>query len=202
MGSLVFGVGQRGSTGGRRARRMRDALVIAQVAMAAILLVASGLMIRSFQQLARVNVGFQPDNVLTFRIALPSASYRTPADVARFHTALLQRIRALPGVRAVGATGDLPLTGGAPADPLRVDGVEPGANTLPHLAEMRMATPGYFEAMGIPVRAGRALTIDDSERRSGGVVVTEAIVRSAMAGRDPIGVRVAHGLAGVRGERP
>ncbi|MDQ6831603.1 MAG: ABC transporter permease, partial [Gemmatimonadota bacterium] len=199
---LVFGVGERGATGGRGARRVRDSLVVAQVAMAAMLLVASGLMIRSFQQLARVEIGIQPDNVLTFRIALPSASYRTPADVARFHTTLLQRIRALPDVRAAGATGELPLTGGAPADPLRVDGIVVGAKTLPPLAEMRMATPGYFEAMGIPMRAGRAIRIDDSERQTGAVVITEAIVRSGMAGRDPIGARVAHGLEGVRGERP
>jgi hypothetical protein len=76
-----------------------------------------------------------------------------------------------------------------------------GAKTLPPAAEMRGATPGYFEALGIPLRRGRLLSDDDSERASGAVVMTDAAVRKTMQGREPLGVRVAHGFAGVQGER-
>lgn len=201
-GSLVFGLGARGGTTDMGGLRMRHALVIAQVAMAAMLLVVCGLMVRTAKNLTRVDLGFHPDSVLTFRIALPDPSYPTAKDVARFHNAMLERIRSLPGVVAAGATGELPLTGaGIPGDPLRTDRVTGGAETLPPGAEMRGATPGYFEAMGIPLRRGRLLLDDDSEQASGAVLITDAAVRKTMQGRDPIGVRVAHGFAGVKGER-
>ena len=202
-GSLAFGLGSRGGTADARGLRMRHLLVIAQVAMAAMLLVVCGLMVRTARNLTRVDVGFRPDSVLTFRIALPEASYPTAKDVARFHDALLDRIRRVPGVVAAGATSDLPLIGtDAPGDPLRTDRETGGANKLPPGAEMRAATPGYFEALGIPLRRGRLLRDDDSEQPSGAVLVTDAAVRKTMQGREPIGVRVAHGLAGVEGERP
>lgn len=201
-GSLVFGLGARGGTTDMGGLRMRHALVIAQVAMAAMLLVVCGLMVRTAKNLTRVDLGFHPDSVLTFRIALPSASYPTAKDVARFHNVMLERIRGLPGVVAAGATSELPLTGtGSPGDPLRTDRVTGGAETLPPGSEMRGATPGYFEAMGIPLRRGRLLLDDDSEQASGAVLITDAAVRKTMQGRDPIGVRVAHGFAGVKGER-
>ncbi len=201
--SLVLAGGQRSATSDRGARRLRHVLVVSQVAMATVLLVASGLMVRSVQKLSQVDIGFIPDGVLTFRVALPSAEYPTAERVARFHGALLARIRALPDVRAVGATTDLPLTGAnAYADPLRADRAAPSAKTIPRLAEMRVATPGYFEAMGIPLRRGRALRETDTDQRSGAVVVSDAVVRTIVTEGDPIGARVAHGLAGVRGERP
>jgi putative ABC transport system permease protein len=202
-GALLLNLGARGGTTDAGGLRMRHALVIAQVAMAAVLLVVCGLMVRTAQNLTRVEVGFRADSVLTFHLALPETSYPTAADVARFHNAMLEQIRRLPGVVAAGATSDLPLAGTiAPGDPLRTDIVRAGANTLPPGAEMRVATPGYFEAMGIPLRRGRVLRDDDSEPPSGAVIVTDAVVRKTMQGREPIGVRVAHGLAGAQGERP
>jgi putative ABC transport system permease protein len=201
-GSLVFGLGARGGTTNVGGLRMRHTLVIAQVAMAAMLLIVCGLMVRTARNLTRVDVGFSSDSVLTFRIALPDASYPTANDVAHFHSALLEQIRSLPGVVAAGATSDLPLAGsGVPGDPLRTDMVRGGASTLPPGAEMRVATSGYFEALGIPLRRGRLLRDDDIAPASGAVVVTDAVVRKTMQGREPIGVRVAHGLAGVEGER-
>jgi putative ABC transport system permease protein len=201
-GSLVFGLGSRGGTTDAGGLRMRNVLVIAQVAMAAMLLVVCGLMVRTARNLTRVDVGFRPDSVLTFRIALPELSYPTAKDVAHFHDALLDRIRRMPGVVAAGATSDLPLIGtDAPGDPLRTDRESGGPETLPPGAEMRAATPGYFEALGIPLRRGRLLRDDDSEQPSGAVLVTDATVRKTMQGREPIGVRVAHGLAGIQGAR-
>ena len=167
-GSLVLGFGSRGGTTDAGGLRMRHALVIAQVAMASMLLVVCGLMVRTAQNLTRVDIGFRPDSVLTFRIALPEMSYATAKDVAHFHNAVLARIREFPGVIAAGATSDLPLIDPGPAgDVLRTDRVAGGPLTLPSAAEMRAATPGYFEAMGIPLHRGRLLRDDDSENAIG-----------------------------------
>ena len=114
--------GDRSATVDRRSGRMRQSLVIAQVAMATVLLVASGLVLRSFLRLRAVDPGFRADGVITFRIALPHSRYDTP-DVARFHYAMLDRIRGLPGVTAAGATGRLPLAGTTTEmDVLRLEG--------------------------------------------------------------------------------
>ena len=191
------------TTDGRGRVRLRHVLVVGQVAMAAVLLVGSGLMLRSFGKLRAVDPGFVPGGVLTFRLALPVSRRERPQEVARFHDALLERVRALPGVRAAGATGKLPLAGASTlADPLRVAGVAVPAGQLPPLVEMRVATPGYFEAMGIPVVAGRGFERADWERVSGAVVVSARVARQMMAGREPVGARVAHGLAGMQGEKP
>ncbi len=198
-------LGARGDTTDARGLRIRHALVVAQVAMAAMLLVVCGLMVRTAKNLARVDAGFRPDSVLTFRIALSDLSYPKSGDVVRFHQAMLARIRALPGVIAAGATSDLPLASdGVPGDPLRTDHDAPSANILHAAAEMRVATPGYFETMGIPLRRGRLLADgdNDSERPSGAVLVTDAVVQKVMVAREPIGTRVAHGLAGGADARP
>jgi predicted permease len=202
--SAVFGGASedRTSTTSRTSGRLRQLLVGAQVAMATVLLVGSGLVLRSFEKLRAVDPGFRADGVITFRIALPSSRYRTSQDVARFHYEMLDRIRSLPSVAAAGATGRLPLAGvTVEADPVRLEGRVFGPNTLPPLAEMRVATPGYFEAMGIPKISGRTLERSDTEQGTGAVLVTETLVRKLMETRNPIGARVAHGLAGVRGER-
>jgi len=193
----------RSATADRRSGRMRQLLVAAQVAMATVLLAASGLVLRSFQKLREVDPGFRPDGVVTFRIAVPHSRYSTPVAVAQFHYTLLDRIRAMPGVSAAGATGRLPLAGTTiEMDPLRLEGRVFPPNTIPPIAEMRVATPGYFEAMGIPLIAGRALERSDTDRPTGAVLVTESIVRKLMETREPVGARVAHGFAGVRGEQP
>jgi predicted permease len=193
----------RSSTTDRHSGRLRQTLVVAQVAMATVLLVGSGLVLRSFQKLRSVSLGFRPDGVVTFRIALPESRYPTSESVARFHYAMLDRIRAVPGVEVAGATGQLPLTPTfSEIDPLRMDGVAPPPNALPPMAEMRVATPGYFEAMGTPVLEGRTLERSDTDRRTGAVLVTQSIVRKVMQGRPAIGARVAHGLASVSNTRP
>ena len=200
--TMLRGAG-RSATNDRRSGRIRQSLVVAQVAMATVLLVASGLILRSFQKLRAVDPGFRAEGAMSFRLALPRSRYPTPAAVAQFHYTLLDRIRGLPGVTAAGATGRLPLAGvQGEIDPLRLEGRAFPPNTLPPLAEMRVATPGYFEAMGIPLRNGRLLERSDTERPTDAVVVSESVVRKLMESRDPIGARVAHGLAGVRGEQP
>ena len=201
--STMLRDGGRAATSDRRSARLRQVLVATQVAMATVLLVGSGLVLRSFQKLRAVDPGFRPEGVITFRIALPRSGYASAEDVARFHYSMLDRIRSLPAVAAAGATGRLPLAGvDVEWDPLRVEGRTFPPNTLPPLVEMRVATPGYFEAMGIPKVAGRVLERSDAEQVTGAVLITEAVVRKLMESREPIGARVAHGLPGVRGEKP
>jgi len=195
--------GDRAATIDRHSDRLRQTLVVAQVAMATVLLVGSGLVLRSFQKLRHVDIGFRPAGVVTFRIALPWSRYQTSESVAQFHYTMLDRIRAVPGVEVAGATGQLPLSPSfSDFDPLRMEGVTPPPDVLPPLAEMRVATPGYFEAMGIPVVAGRPLERSDTDRITGAVLVTQSIVRKVMQGRPPIGAHVAHGMPKVSNERP
>jgi predicted permease len=123
--------------------------------------------------------------------------------VAAFHYTRLDRLRALPGVTAAGATNRLPLTTQSmEADPVRVDGRTIPEGTIPPLAEMRFATPGYFEAMGIPIARGRTFDRTDTDRITGGVIVTGAVVNKLLDAHEPIGARIAHGLAGVHGQKP
>jgi putative ABC transport system permease protein len=198
----MLGGSDRSGTTDRRSGRLRQMMVVAQVAMATILLVGSGLVLRSFQRLRAVDPGFRADSVMTFRIALPLARYEESQAVARFHSTMLDRIRALPGVEVAGATGLLPLSGYISLiDPLRVDGRPFPPGVMPPLVEMRVATPGYFEAMGIPLKDGRLLQRSDAEQRSGAVLVSEAVARKVVAPRQAIGARIAHGLGGVPGER-
>ena len=198
----MLGGSDRSGTTDRRSGRLRQLLVVTQVAMATVLLVGSGLVLRSFQKLRDVNPGFRADSVFTFRIALPRSRYSTSQAVATFHYTMLDRVRALPGVQSAGATGYLPLAGySSLMDPLRLDGHPLPPGVLPPLAEFRVATPGYFETMGIPLIAGRLLDRSDTDRISGAVLVSETVVRKVMDGREPIGARIAHGLGGVSGER-
>ena len=199
----VFRSDSRTATGDHGRARMRQVLIASQIAMATVLLVGSGLVLRSFAKLRAVDPGFRSAGVMTFRVSLPTARYRTPADVARFHYALLDRIRALPGVVAAGATNRLPLTGeSTEADPVRIEGRSFSTSHMPPIAEMRAATPGYFEAMGIQRIDGRTFEHVDTDVPSGGVIVTSRVVKKLMEDRPAVGARIAHGFADVRGAKP
>ena len=198
----VFRGDSRTSTGDHARRRARQLLLAAQIGMATVLLIGSGLVLRSFAKLRAVDPGFRSNDVLTFRVSLPLARYKTPADVARFHYALLDRVHALPGVTAAGATNRLPLSGpSTEADPVRVEGRTFTASGMPPLAEMRAATPGYFEAMGIPRLAGRSFEHGDTEV-PGAVIITGRLAKKLFDDRVAVGGRVAHGLADVRDMKP
>jgi predicted permease len=186
--------GTRGTTTSRQGNRIRSLLVASQVAFALVLLVGSGLTLRSFRAVQAVDPGYDGSDVLTFELALPPASYADVGVRARFHSELLDRIEAIPGVQVAGVVSHLPLWGFGGLDPLLVEGDAIDPDEIPPIVEMRAATPGYFEALGIPLRSGRMLDATDVEARTGAVLVSERIIEAFFDGKDPLGRQVAQGI--------
>ena len=182
--------GGRGGTGARAARA-RGVLVVAEVALAIVLLTGAGLMIRSFAQLASVGPGFDTTRVLTFSVALPRVQYGQEGQARRFFDQLHERLRAQPSVSAVGAVSFLPLTGPASATSYQAEGqpvLEAGAMPV---TEVRLISGDYFAAMGIPLKAGRLFNSDETRETRRTVVISESMAKQAFPGVDPIGRRLA-----------
>lgn len=137
--------------------RTRAALVVREVALAALILAGGGLLLRSFQTLLQAEPGFRPEGVLTAAIALPGARYAGPERLRLAVERIEERFRAIPGVRAVGATTHLPLSGTDSRRGIAVEGREPAPGE-PTRAHWRIVTPGYFAAMGLQLVAGRTFT--------------------------------------------
>jgi putative ABC transport system permease protein len=188
--------GGRGATAGRRRHLARSLLVVFQVALALVLLVTSGLLVRSFAALRGVDPGFDPRGVLTLRLALPRAGYPDPAAGARFYGELLARVRALPGVEAAGAVQDLPLGGSQSRQGTAVEDFPRAPDELPFLFPYTVASPGYFAALGIPLVAGRTFERADYEQPSGAVVVSAALAARLWPGGSALGKRLRPGDAG------
>ncbi len=167
--------GGRGGSGGARPR-VRGTLVAAQIALTMVLLVAAGLMTRSLTRLLRVDAGFDAEHVLTARVALAGAVYDSADTQRRFFEQLIGRVRALPGVRVVGAVANLPLAGGG-TNTFRIEGrPAPDAATRPE-ATMRGVAGDYFRAMGIRVLAGRVFTDTDRATTTPVLVVSAGLAR-------------------------
>lgn len=156
----------RANTGGRRAVRLRDALVVGQVALALMLLVGAGLLVSSFHRLGQVDLGFRTEGVTTFRVNLPAARYDADGR-ARFHTALSERLRAIPGVTAAGAVSRLPGTGTYHSWGSRPLSGPLAGTTEWFGAEQRVVAGAYFEAAGIHVLEGRLFSDLRVEGRAG-----------------------------------
>jgi putative ABC transport system permease protein len=180
--------GSRAQTAGRAGRRTRDWLIGAEVALSIVLLVAAGLLLRSFLALQRVDVGFARSEVLTMQVAVPTASYEEGEQIP-FYSGLIERVRALPGVEEAGAVNILPLSGNYDSRGIQIeDRPEPPGRA--HSVQSRSVTPGYFRAMGIPLLRGRPF---DDRDRSGAplvVIVSDAMARRYWPGQNAIGKRI------------
>ena len=181
----------RANTATRQRHAVRHLLLGAQVAMALMLLVASGLMVRSVQNLRAIDPGFNPDSTLTFSIGLPNDQYRSLDAAMIAHHAIVDRLKTVPGVVAAAGTTCLPLSMGCNGNTLRVEGEEYPAGTLPPLALFRGITGGYFETMGMRILRGRSIDRRDVDRQEPVAVISQALAKSAFKGADPIGRRVA-----------
>ena len=175
--------GSRSSTGGQRGIRARELLVGGQVALALVLLVGSGLMLRSFSALRGVDPGFQAEDVLTFRVSLPSSSYGSPEEIASLHQRFLERLRGLPGVQEAGAVSQLPVTGMSGINGFYEVSDPPANDEMAPVLETRSATPGFFEALGIPVLRGRSPRWGDGADGRSVMVISEKAAEILLAGR-------------------
>ena len=169
---------------------LRSMLVVAEVALALVLLIGAGLMLKSFRRWIAVDPGFRAERVLTFGVSLPNATYGKPEQQIAFFDRLRQGIAALPGVEAVGGNEALPMSNANWTRSFQVEGYQPPANTSGPWGDFRVATPGYFETMGIPLKRGR--TFDETDQAGGRrvAVVDEVLAKKYWPGQDPIGKRV------------
>ena len=189
--------GERGAEGFVHSR-LRNALLVSEIALALMLLVGTGLLLRSFSRLLEVNLGFQPDHVLTMEISLPDAKYPDPQKAA-FFTQLLNRIRSLPGVQSAGAIGHLPLGGGIESYYMQVEGRAPLPNELAN-PDCHVVMPGYFESMKVPLLEGRFPDERDNLQAPHVVVINDIVARKVFPNESPIGKRLRMGFNGYSGE--
>lgn len=183
--------GARGASASRQRHRTRHMLLGAQMAMALVLLVASGLIVRSLQNLRTIDPGFNPDSTLAFTVGLPPWKYTGAEATLAAHQAILQRLQSMPGVIAASATTCLPLSFGCNGNTLLVEGTAYPPGVLPPLSLFRAVASGYLETMGMRILRGRSIEPGDVDRREPVVVVSESLARAAFGDGDPIGRRVA-----------
>src|SRR5262249_54366501 len=173
--------------------RTRNALVVAEVALALMLLVGAGLSLRAFIALARSDNGFVPDQVVTMETDLPAAQYDTAEKVIAFHDELTRRVRALPGVAAATLSTGLPIAGSSETG-YRVEGEPPPQPGGGHFTVYYTVDGTYRETMGLRLLAGRFVA--DNDRTDGPlvVVIDEHMARTIFQGQDPIGKRIRFGI--------
>lgn len=185
--------GGRTGSGGRIQTRLRSVLVVAELAVALVLLTACGLLLRSFERMRSVDMGFRADHVLTASFSLPRERYSTQAAIDAFHLSLRERLMQLPGVEAVGTTSLLPATGVGALATFTPEGYVPPKGSGLNISWMPAVTGDYFQAQGIPLLRGRALTAADREGAPLVAIVSRGLAERYWPGQDPIGKRLHRG---------
>ncbi|MEJ2542143.1 MAG: ABC transporter permease [Gemmatimonadota bacterium] len=189
--------GGRGGSAGKEKNRARNVLVVVQMALALLLLVGSGLMIRSFQALRNVDPGFRnPEEVLLVRLSIPAAEIDDPVEVTQTHELLARRLAEIPGVTSVGSSTSVTMDGWDSNDPIYVDGFPVEEGQLPPLRRFKWVGEDYFQTMQIPVLAGRAIDFRDSYDLNKVAMVTENFAREYWdSPAEAIGNRISTGLS-------
>lgn len=180
----------RTGTSGRGPRLVRNILVVSQVAFALVLLMGAGLLLASFWRVLAVNPGFMPDHVMTGTVALPSVRYKGDTELRAFMSQSLERIRAIPGTIAAGATDTIPMGGNYSDGVIMAEGyqMKPGESVVS--PQQTVVTPGYFEAMRIPLIEGRLFGERDNESSPKVLVIDERLAHKFWPNRSPIGKRM------------
>jgi putative ABC transport system permease protein len=176
--------------GGKRSHRLRTVLVVTQVALALVLLVGAGLLVKSFSRLQSVAPGFDPNNLLTMRVNLPARKYDTDPKVINFFRQATEKLRAIPGVETAGAINTLPFSGPHSGTNIDIEGqpkLPPGQELGTGIC---VTDANYFRAMGIPLKRGRLFTEQEATEMRHVVVINEAFARVNFPGQDPLGKRV------------
>ncbi len=186
----VFRQDDRGGTAGRALSLLRKAMVAAQVALALVLLAGAGLLVASFRQLLAVDPGFDPEGVLTGTVSLAESRYLEDTDIWRFAAVALERIRALPGVEAAGTTNQIPFGQGHSDSVIFAEGyqMQPGESAISPF--QNVVTPGYFEAMGIRLLAGRFFEPRDTAESPRVMVIDQTLAERFWPDGDAVGRRM------------
>jgi putative ABC transport system permease protein len=182
--------GSRGSTSGPGQHRLRSILVVTEIAFAMLLLVGSGLLLRSFARLQEVPPGFQPDHLLVADLPVSTTTYASPEQRFQFFDRIVDRAKTLPGVRSAGAASFLPVSGGGGMLHFNIEGRPP---KTPHdylAAGYRTITPQYMETLGVPLLQGRNITAADNEKSPSVVVINATMARTYFPGENPLGKRL------------
>ena len=181
------------TTPGRRAGTTRAVLVVSETAIAGVLLIGAGLLLKSFVQLQSVNPGFSPDNVLTAQISLPAVRYASAPTRIAFWNRLAERVRSIPGVTAVGLTTNVPFNGNVGSGSYTIVGRTLAPGEAPPHGRQEIVGADYFAAMRIPLVAGRTFRDGDAAAAPMVCVVDEYLVKKYFADRSPIGERIQRG---------
>jgi len=188
--TLSLHEGGRGTNGSARLQRVRSGLVVAQVALALLLLLGAELTLKSFRNAQNAPLGFNPENILVAEVLLPKARYDTDEKIARFNDQLIERIRSLPGVESAALGLNIPFDNNEWDSPFHLSGTPPGSPGERPEAEINHVTPDYFRVMGMPVLRGRAFTEDDRADRPRSVIIDETFAQKYFPGKDPIGQQI------------
>jgi predicted permease len=186
--------GGRTGTSGSGHARLRSALVVAEIAVALILVTASGLLLRSFEKMRAVDMGFRPDNTLAAVYVLPQKQYATQSAIDTFDEELLRNLRQLPGVDAVGVTSYLPATGNDSGIAFTIEGYLPSKGAGLNMAEMSLVRGDPFQALGIRLLRGRSFTESDKAGSQLVAIVNRKMAERYWPGEDPIGKRLRRGM--------
>ena len=181
--------GRSGGVGGR-GERFRNALVVAEFALALVLLISAGLMLRTFLALNATESGMATRGVLVMSVSVPDGKYPNNSMWQRFYEPALNQIRALPGVRAAGIISLLPLQSWGTNGNFGIDNRPQGEPGHQPFAEYRSVSPGYFQALGIPILKGRDITSQDSANAPPTIIINDALARRYFPGEDPIGHKI------------
>ncbi|HKY05517.1 MAG TPA: ABC transporter permease [Blastocatellia bacterium] len=180
--------GGRKGAGGLRSRRSLSALVVSEVALSLVLLIGAGLMIKSFVRLQQVDPGFDPENILSFKLSLPGVRYPKPENAITFYESLTERLRALPGVKAAGMSDHIALEGYAWTSDFTIEGRPPEEYGVE--VRHKSIDPGYFETLGLSVLKGRNFTTAENRSGPGIIIINETLARQHFKDEDPIGKRI------------
>lgn len=175
--------------------KLRNLLVVTEIALSLVLLIGAGLLIRSFMRVQQVEPGFVPQNVLSMRLALIGQTYSEEPRRVEFFNQLWERLRRLPGVEGAGGVSVLPLTGGIGWGSITIEGYDTAAGQNMIQADQRVASAGYFEAMKIPLLRGRLFAEQDAKEAQPVVLIDESMARTYWPNGDPIGKRLKRGDA-------
>ncbi|HEX3085349.1 MAG TPA: FtsX-like permease family protein, partial [Pyrinomonadaceae bacterium] len=183
----------KGTPGGMRGGRLRGALVITEMALALLLLIGSGLLMKSFILLQRVDPGFNPDHVVTLRMILNRTSYPSPPQVVNFYTQLLDRVKAVPGVQSTATISTLPLSGNQTDTNFLIEGrPAPPPNQEP-TAWFNSVSADYFQAMQLHMVKGRTFSENDNDKSPLVAIISETMARKYWPNEDPMGKRIGRG---------